>query len=150
MMPSCSFPLKEMIVARFNAGEDLILKIRQIAVTHEVTAGMFTVIGAVDRANYGFYHPKKKSYTNLNWEPTLDSSPALEISSCMGNIALLDKDVVIHAHITFTGEKGEIMGGHLLEGCRVNPTAELSLLKADGELHRKHNEDLNLALLSIK
>ncbi|MFX1318451.1 MAG: PCC domain-containing protein, partial [Promethearchaeota archaeon] len=78
-----------------------------------------------------------------------DSSLALEIVNCTGNVALLDDDVVIHAHITFTGERGEIMGGHLLEGCRVNPTAELTLLKADGVLRRKRNNELNLALLSI-
>jgi predicted DNA-binding protein with PD1-like motif len=148
-MPSRSYPLKELIVARFNANEDLLLNIKQVVLDHVVKAGMFTVIGAVDRAKYGFYHPKNKEYTNLSWEPTADSSPALEIVNCTGNIAILDNDVVIHAHITFSGEKGEFMGGHLLEGCRVNPTAELTLLKATGELQRKRNEDLNLALLSI-
>ncbi len=56
---------------------------------------------------------------------------------------------MIHAHITLTGEKGEIIGGHLLEGCRINPTGEMTLLKADGVLQRKRNEALNLALLSI-
>ncbi len=149
-MPSCSFPLKEIIAARFNAGEDLFQNIKQVVLHHEVKAGMFTVIGAVDRAKYGFYHPKNKSYTNLSWEPTPDSSPALEIVNCTGNIAVLDNDVIIHAHITLTGEKGEIMGGHLLEGCRVNPTAELTLLKAEGTLLRKRNKAFNLAFLSIK
>ncbi|TRO54560.1 DNA-binding protein [Candidatus Bathyarchaeota archaeon] len=149
MMPSRSFPVKELIVARFDAGEDLYQNIKQVVVNHAVKAGMFMVIGAVDRAKYGFYHPVKKAYTNLSWEPTSDSSLALEIVNCTGNVALLDDDVVIHAHITFTGECGEIMGGHLLEGCRVNPTAELTLLKAEGVLRRKRNNELNLALLSI-
>ena len=110
---------------------------------------MFTVIGAVDQAHYGFYDPSKKAYTTLKWKPNLKSSPALEILCCVGNIARLDGEVVVHAHITLSGEKGEIMGGHLLEGCRVNPTAELTLLIADGVLTRKRNESLNLALLSI-
>jgi predicted DNA-binding protein with PD1-like motif len=149
-MPSCSYPVEKLIVARFDAGDDLFESIREVVREHEVKAGMFTAIGAVDRAQYGFYHPQKKTYTNLSWEPIADSSPALEIASCMGNVALLDDNIVVHAHITFTGEKGEIMGGHLLEGCRVNPTAELTLLQAGGILHRKRDEDLNLALLSIK
>ena len=148
-MPSCSYPIEKLIVARFNAGDDLLESIKEVVHEHEVKAGMLTVIGAVDQARYGFYHPQKKAYTNLSWEPTAGSSPALEIVSCMGNVALLDDNIVVHAHITFTGEKGEIMGGHLLEGCRVNPTAELTLLKAGGILRRKHNQDLNLALLSI-
>ena len=149
-MPSVSFPIKELIVARFESGEDLFQGIKTIVVKHEVRAGMFTVIGAVDRAHYGFYHPQKKAYTNLRWKPSDNSSPALEIVNCTGNVAILDNEVVIHAHITFTGEKGEIMGGHLIEGCRVNPTAELTLLKADGELRRKRNDEFNLAFLSIK
>ncbi len=148
-MPSCSFTLKEIIIARLKAGEDLLHGIKQVVLQHTVKAGMFMVIGAVDRAQYGFYNPKKKIYTNLSWKPTKDSSPALEIVNCSGNIALLDNDVVIHAHITLTGEKGEIIGGHLLEGCRINPTGEMTLLKADGVLQRKRNEALNLALLSI-
>lgn len=149
-MSSCAYPVEKLIVARFNTGDDLLESIKEVVLKHEVKAGMLTAIGAVDRAQYGFYHPQKKSYTNLSWEPSSESSPALEIASCMGNVALLDDNIVVHAHITFTGEKGEIMGGHLLEGCRVNPTAELTLLKADGILRRKRNEDLNLALLSIK
>ncbi|MFX1564628.1 MAG: PPC domain-containing DNA-binding protein [Promethearchaeota archaeon] len=148
-MPSCSLPLKNLIVARFNTGKDLLASIKEVVLEHQVKAGMLTVIGAVDRACYGFYHPTKKAYTNLQWAPTRESSPALEIANCIGNIACLDEEVLIHAHITFTGEKGEIMGGHLLEGCRINPTAELTLLNADGILYRKRNEELNLALLSI-
>ncbi|MFX1299830.1 MAG: PPC domain-containing DNA-binding protein [Promethearchaeota archaeon] len=148
-MRSCSFPLKEIVVARLEVGEDLLHGIQQVVIQHNVKAGMFTVIGAVDQAHYGFYDPGKKAYTTLKWKPNLESSPALEILCCVGNIARLDGEVVVHAHITLSGEKGEIMGGHLLEGCRVNPTAELTLLIADGVLTRKRNESLNLALLSI-
>lgn len=148
-MPSCSMPLKDLIFARFNAGKDLLASIKEVVKEHQVRAGLLTVIGAVDRAHYGFYQPHQKVYTTLKWTPSPESSPALEIVSCIGNIAILDDEAVVHAHITFTGEKGEIMGGHLLEGCRVNPTAELTLLKADGVLRRKRHEDLNLALLSI-
>jgi predicted DNA-binding protein with PD1-like motif len=148
-MRSCSFPLKEIVVARFDPGEDLLQGIQQVVTQHNVKAGMFTVIGAVDQAHYGFYDPEKKAYTTLRWIPDSDSSPALEILACLGNVARLNDEVVVHAHITFSGEKGEIMGGHLLEGCRVNPTGELTLLKGAGILTRKRNETLNLALLSI-
>ena len=148
-MRSCTFPLKEIVVARFEVGEDLLLGIQQVVVQHDVKVGMFMVIGAVDQAHYGFYDPRKKAYTTLKWKPHTDSLPALEILNCVGNIARLEGEVVVHAHITLSGEKGEMMGGHLLEGCRVNPTAELTLLKADGELRGKRNDEFNLAFLSI-
>jgi predicted DNA-binding protein with PD1-like motif len=40
-------------------------------------------------------------------------------------------------------------GGHLLEGCRINPTGELTLVKARGTLARQLDKTLNLALLSL-
>lgn len=148
-MRSCSFPLKEIIVARFNVGDDLFLSIKKSVSNHEIKAGSFTLIGAIDKAKYGFYHPAKKTYTISEWIPTTNSSPALEILSCVGTIAQLDEEPIIHGHITLAGEKGEIMGGHLLEGCRVNPTAELVIFAFDGILQRRMDRALNLALLSI-
>ncbi len=148
-MRSCSLPLKEVIVARFDVGEDLFLSIKKIVSDHEIKAGSFTLIGAVDKAKYGFYHPRKKTYTISEWKPTTTSSPALEILSCVGTIAQLEDETIIHGHITLAGEKGEIMGGHLLEGCCVNPTAELVIFTFDGILLRKRDPALNLALLSI-
>ena len=143
------FPLKDLIVARFETGEDLLKAIRRVVVESQVTAGVLSVIGAVDRARYGFYIPKTRSYTSHAWKPSNASSPALEILSCLGNVAYLDGEVVVHAHITLSGVQGELVGGHLQEGCRVNPTAELTLLTAKGLLTRKQNEELNLALLSV-
>jgi predicted DNA-binding protein with PD1-like motif len=143
------FPLKDLIVCRVDAGEDLLNSIRQVVVDSGVNAGFLSVIGAVDRACYGFYIPETRSYTSHKWEPTSDSSPALEILSCLGNVALLEDEVIVHAHITLSGVNGELVGGHLQEGCRVNPTAELTLLSAQGKLKRKRNDELNLALLSV-
>ncbi len=148
-MGSCSLPLKEIVVARFEAGEDLLLSIKQVVADYDVKAGMFTVIGAVDKAHYGFYIPKEKAYTTHVWEPSRQSSPALEILNCTGNVAILDNEPIVHAHIILSGVKGEMLGGHLMEGCRVNPTGELTLIKAEGVLQRKHNDAFNLALLSI-
>jgi predicted DNA-binding protein with PD1-like motif len=148
-MGSCSLPLKEIIVARFEAEEDLLLSIKQVVVEYDVKAGMFTVIGAVDKAHYGFYIPQKKAYTTHVWEPSKKSSPALEILNCTGNVAILDNEPIVHAHILLSGVKGEMVGGHVLEGCRVNPTGELTLIKAEGVLLRKHNDALKLSLLSI-
>ena len=143
------FPLKDLIVSRIDVGEDLLDSVRQVVVDSQVTAGFLSIIGAVDRACYGFYLPETQSYSSQIWEPSTTSSPALEILSCVGNVAILDEEVVVHAHITLSGVKGELVGGHLQEGCRVNPTAELTLLSAKGVLTRKRNEALNLALLKL-
>lgn len=148
-MHSISFAVEELIVARLDIGEDILLSIKQVATEHDVTAGMFSLIGAVDRAKIGFYDPNKRRYITETWTPGYQKSPALEILSCQGNIGQLKGEPIVHGHITMSGMLGEKIGGHLLEGCRINPTGELTLMKASGILTRHMDESLKLALLSL-
>ena len=41
-------------------------------------------------------------------------------------------DAGCHLHIALAGEDGAAFGGHLMEGCIVNTTAEIVLLEFDG------------------
>jgi len=148
-MHSINLAVEELIVARLDVGDDILLSIKQVATEHDVTAGMFSLIGAVDYAKFGFYDPKKRIYKVRSWTARFLNSPALEILSCQGNIGQLKGESIVHGHITMSGMRGEIIGGHLLEGCRINPTGELTLLKASGTLTRHMDESLKLALLSL-
>jgi predicted DNA-binding protein with PD1-like motif len=132
-----------------NIGDDILLSIKQVATEHTVTAGIFSLIGAVDHAEYGFYDPNKHLYKKRSWTPGPSKSSALEILSCQGNIGQLNGELIVHGHIIFSGVNGEMIGGHLFEGCRINPTGELTLLKASGKLTRSMDEKLKLALLSM-
>jgi predicted DNA-binding protein with PD1-like motif len=148
-MRSSKFPIDEVIVARLDPGDDVLLSVKQVAKEHMVTAGVFTLIGAVDRAKCGFYNPKKRAYDARTWEPQPRGSKLLEILACVGNVGQLDGEPVVHAHITLMGYHTSTLGGHLLEGCRINPTGELTLLKARGTLIRQLDKSFNLALLSL-
>ena len=139
-----------MIVARLDAGEDILFSIKAIAEEYNVTAGMFSLIGALESVKVGFYDPAKRIYRILKFKPGFGDVRAIEILSCMGNIAHREGEVIVHGHIALKGYRRYMTGGHLLEGCRVYPTAELTLLKASGTLTRQHNESLNLALLSFE
>lgn len=148
-MRSISLTVDELVVARLDVGDDILLSIKQVATEHAVTAGMFSLIGAVDRAKYGFYDPNKRVYRTRSWTTGFLRPSALEILSCQGNIGQLKGDPIVHGHITMSGISGTMIGGHLLEGCRINPTGELTLLKASGTLTRRMDESLKLALLSM-
>lgn len=148
-MRSIAFPIQELIIARFDRGDDLLKSIKQVVEEHAVTAGMFSVIGAVDRAQWGYYLPDKRTYSSSSWKPKKVGPQALEILACLGNVALLDNEPVIHGHITLKGETDRTFGGHLMEGCRINPTGELTLIKAKGVLNRRWDQLLNLALLVL-
>ncbi len=145
-MKSCSFPVSELIVARLDAGDDVLLSIVAAAEDHKVTAGMFSLIGALDRAEWGFYNPQKRNYNTHTWRASWAAGRVKEILSCTGNVGLRDEKTIVHGHIVLGSSTGAF-GGHLLEGCRVFPTAELTLLKAQGTLTRREDEGFNLALL---
>jgi hypothetical protein len=66
----------------------------------------------------------------------------------MGNIAVDEKgEVMIHAHVVVSNEKGEAFGGHLMKRSHVGATAELVMIEAVGvNLQRIFDEKTKLKL----
>jgi len=136
--------LGRVIFARLFENEDLLESISDTAKKTKVNAGFFILIGTLKKANLGFYRQGI-------YEPVEIDEP-VEIVSCMGNISLKEeKDLVVHAHISVSDEKGRVLGGHVLPGCIVAATAELMLVEAvDVKLQRKFDEKTKLFLWSLK
>jgi hypothetical protein len=130
-----------MLVFRIPEDEDLAIAIKKRAEESGVKAGVFLLIGALKNVTLGCY--RKGSYEQIKF------AGSLEIASCSGNIAVDEKDnVVIHAHIVVSNEKGQAFGGHLMEGSRVGVTAELMIVEGLGlHLVRSLDEKTNLKLL---
>ena len=42
----------------------------------------------------------------------------------------------VHIHISISDAEGRVFGGHLGEGCIINTTAEIGILKSDKTLKR--------------
>src|SRR4030065_1338086 len=114
--------IEKIHFARFEEGDDLLESVRKVAEEKKIKAGAFFVIGALKNAVVGFY--KEGNYANI------ELKEHLEIASCTGNIALGPEDeIIVHAHIVVSNEKGQAFGGHLFQGNRVGPTAELVLFE---------------------
>lgn len=58
-----------------------------------------------------------------------------EIVSMSG---ILTKDG-IHVHLSLSGQDGSVIGGHLMEGCRVKTTLELAILSLDQDVSRNYD-----------
>lgn len=142
-MKALEAKLGRVIFARLFENEDLLEAISNTAKQRGIKAGFFILIGTLKKAKLGFYRQGK-------YEP-IQVSGHVEIVSCMGNISLKEeKELVVHAHISVSNEKGEVLGGHLLPGCVVAVTAELVLVEAaDLKLQRKFDEETKLYLLSL-
>ncbi|HUW48761.1 MAG TPA: PPC domain-containing DNA-binding protein [Patescibacteria group bacterium] len=127
--------------ARFNEDDDLIESVKKVAEENNIHAAGFFVIGALKNAVLGFY--AQGNYT------TIKLKEHVEIASCTGNIALgPEGEIIVHAHIVVSNEKGRAFGGHLFAGNRVGPTAELVLFEGIGvDLQRAYDERTKLKLL---
>lgn len=107
--------------ARFIENEDLLEALTDFVRKVNVKVGFFSLIGSLKRARLGFFD-------GVNYQ-TVEIDKPLEIVSCVGNISLNEEDqVVVHAHMVVSDEKGEAFGGHLLRGCIVSFTAEMVLV----------------------
>jgi uncharacterized protein len=131
------------VFSRLLEGEDLFESIENRAETSGIRAGFFILIGSVKHAALGYY--KDGKYETIRLEGPL------EVASCTGNVAVDEKgEVVIHAHVVVSNEKGEAFGGHLMKGSEVGATAELIMVEAAGvEAQRVYDEKTKLKLWKL-
>lgn len=127
------------VLARLTTDEDLLEAVTLQAKRSRITAGFFMLIGTLKEAKLGFYRQGKYE--------TIEVDGPLEIVSCMGNISVKEQELVVHAHVSVSNEKGEVLGGHLLAGCIVSLTGELIMVETpDIRLQRKFDEKTKLYL----
>jgi len=132
----------KVVFARLSEDEDLLEAITLVAEKSRVTAGFFTLIGTLKKANVGFY--QKGKYETIKIENPV------EIVSCMGNVSLKENKPFAHAHMAVSNEKGEVLGGHVMPGCVIAATGELVLVEArDARLRREMDEKTKLFLWSF-
>ena len=102
--------------------------------------GVFSIIGAVSAAAFGYYDQTKKEYQ------TIIRLGEFEIVTGSGNVSLKDNSPFVHAHILFADENGSSFGGHLMPGTVIF-AAELCLQELEGEpLVRQHDDKTGLFL----
>lgn len=107
------YEVENVYMGRLSHGSDLIESLIEIVKEKEIEAGKVTVIGAVKEATISFYDQKEEEYNDKQF------TDELEIVNCSGNISLKDGEPIIHAHISFGDEEGNLFGGHLAEGTTV-------------------------------
>ena len=132
-----------LLFFRLEAGSDLLKAIRAAAEGTGVKAGLLACIGGLERARLGFY-------VGSGRYEAIEIQGPLELVSCLGSISEgPDGELIIHAHVCVSGRDGRALGGHLLEGCIIRPTAELAILELAGAgLRRRLDEATGLKLLT--
>ncbi|HIH42358.1 TPA: DNA-binding protein [Candidatus Woesearchaeota archaeon] len=123
-------------------GEEIIEQLTKFIETNKITAGFFTAIGAIEKAELGYFFQKKKQYHGKAFEKEM------EVVSLNGNISSMDNKPYVHAHAVLSDENMQTYGGHLKFGI-VSPTLEIVLVAFNGDVNRKFNDKAGLNLLDI-
>ena len=106
-------------VFRLRRGSDLLKALQEYARTRRIAAGtLVSGVGCVTRARV----------RDASGVTVRELNEPLEIVSLMGTLSAART----HLHIALAREDLTVLGGHLMEGCIVNTTAEVVLLELDG------------------
>ena len=140
-MKSIETKIRKVVIARCEAGEDLYEALTALAKEYNVMSGHFQVIGAVKRAKVGIFENGE-----YNWA---EHEGTLELSAGVGNVSVKNGKLFVHCHAVFTDHQGNLIAGHMAEGCIVNPTAEIHLTVHDGEVTRTLDETTGLWTLNL-
>ena len=133
--------VQKVLVARCERGEDLYAALARLVTEQGVRSGMLQVIGALSRGRLGVFE-----HGAYEW---ISHEGALEIASCSGNVAVKAGKPFVHCHAVLTDHRGVILGGHVAEGCIVDPTAEIHLTVLEGEIARRLDPASGLWVLDI-
>lgn len=128
-----------ILIVRAEHDADLIEFITEIAKERDIESGFFTAMGALKRAELGFYDQETHKYQEL----TIDDH--CEIASCVGNISILDGEPFVHVHAVLTYEDGEAIGGHLNEAQVFAAEVHIQEVKGPAMI-RRHDDITDLSL----
>ena len=120
---------------------EIVASITNLAERLGVEAGTVAAIGALKRAEIGYYDQNSHEYR------AIEIDRPMEITSLIGNISTRDGKPFLHAHATLADSEGDVRGGHLSSGTVF--AAEVYLQELVGQSPvRRHDPTTDLFLWS--
>ena len=118
-----------MYIFRLHRGDDLKQSILEFCKMNNINSGiMACAVGCCSKVRFRL----------AGAESFYEDERDYEIVSIMGTIS---KDGV-HIHISFADDTGKVVGGHLSDGCIINTTCEVSIIKSDKyRISREYDEE---------
>lgn len=124
----------------FAPGDEILSGLLEFATKYHVQSAHFTAIGDAKSVKFGWYDKSRKMFkvTAIN--------AYAEITSLVGDVALVNGKPSVHGHIAVATEDGIVHGGHLLEAF-VEPTLEVMMTVEPAALFKKRNDALNVNII---
>lgn len=130
------------IVVRIDKGEEILDKIKEIALSENIKLATVTALGATNNFTVGVYKTDEKKYYSNEF------SGNFEIVSLTGTISTMNGEFYTHIHMSAGNENGEVFGGHLNKAI-VSATCEMIIGVIAGEVDRYYDEEIGLNLFKL-
>jgi predicted DNA-binding protein with PD1-like motif len=129
-------------IVHVEKGEKVMESLTIFCKENNINSAQLAGIGAVKNVDIGAYDIITKDYVHRYFDEIL------ELLSFQGNVAIKDGEPFLHAHITLGNHDMKVFGGHLFE-MEVAAVGEFIIHDFQNETHRKLNDDIGLATLSL-
>lgn len=114
----------------FAKGDEVLSGLTEFAEKYQVTSAHFTAIGDAIGAKVGWYDQSRKMFK------VIALNEPHEITSLVGDIAMMNGKPSVHAHINLADQNGNVHGGHLLEAF-IFPTLEVMVTVEPVTMYKK-------------
>ena len=132
--------IKRTVIGQLPYGSDLYDGLTQFIQRENIRLGRISGIGATTHAIVAFYDQNTKKYNPLEFPG------GMEILNLQGNVSIRDGKPFVHVHLILSDAKGNVFGGHLLQGTKLF-ACEVTVDEFEGdELTRGHDEKTGLHL----
>ena len=128
-----------IIVARIDKGEEILEKVKEIALKENIKLANLNALGATNDFTVGVLNVENKQYVSNNFHGNY------EIVSLTGTINTKDGEFYTHLHMSAGNDKGEVFGGHLNRAV-VSVTCEMVINVIDVTVDRYFDEETGLNL----
>lgn len=130
------------IVVRIDKGEEILEKIKEVAIKENIKLATVTALGATNEFTVGVFKTEEKKYYSNSFQGDF------EIVSLTGSINTMNDEFYTHIHMSAGDEKGNVFGGHLNKAI-VSATCEMFIHVIEGKVDRELSEDIGLNLFKF-
>ena len=130
------------IVARLDRGEEILDRLKAIALAEDIKLAGVQALGATDSFTVGVYNVETQQYKANEF------SGSFEIVSLTGTVNTMNGEYYSHLHMSAGNERGEVFGGHLNRAV-ISATCEMIITGIDGEGDRFRDPETGLNLFKF-
>jgi uncharacterized protein len=121
-------------------GDEVMSGLTDFARQNKVISASFTAIGAFSHATVAWFDDGRKEFK------LIPIKQQVELVSMIGDIALVNDQPAVHAHVAVASSDGTVRGGHVINAF-VFPTLELFMTVYSTPLHKELDKATGLKLI---